>query len=171
MGLLIGVVALLVVAVPALAEHHHKPEVSSVTDIVMLDNSSVSLANSGMNTLLGGGTIKTGNASATSYNYNNVRVSVVGCCEEAESDCCRSDRGRCGCGDEQEPSTQVMNMVVIKNQSMAGANTGLNLQTGNMQVTRSRCHKPVMSTGSITTGVAEAISGNENIVNFSVTGI
>jgi len=43
MGLLIGVVALLVVAVPTMARgyHDYKPQVSSVTDMVMIDNTSI----------------------------------------------------------------------------------------------------------------------------------
>lgn len=173
MGLLIGVVALLVVAVPALAfRGSYKPQVSTVTDMVMIDNTSVSLANSGMNTLLGSGTIRTGDASAQSGNYNDVRISVAGCCQEDDHDCCHRDSRRCGCDHEQEPVTNVMNMVMITNRSMAGANTGMNLQTGTMQVSRSRCgYKPVMPTGSIVTGEAESISVNDNYVNLSVTGL
>jgi len=174
-GLFIGVVALLVAVVPALATYYQpqKSEPSTLTNMVMITNESAALANTGMNRLEGSGVLKTGAANSESVNYNAVNVSVVGCCEEDDSDCCNHYRDRrCGCGQTQEPSTRVMNMVMLMNSTTAMSNTGLNVLTaGSQQKPSCRTHhyQPV-ATSSLTTGAAEAVSGNTSLVNLSVTG-
>lgn len=177
MGLLIGVVALLVIAVPALAIHQipQRSEPNILTNMVMVNNESTAMANTGMNRLSGSGTLRTGDAYANSANLNTVSIGVVGCCEQTDRPgCCQQRDRRCGCQQTQEPATQTMNMIMVNNQSLATANSGLNTVSGNVQTPRPtrNCRPPMITTGgTLSTGDAQAWSGNDTLVGISVVGL
>ena len=177
-----GIFALTLVVVPAMAKGRpsgppisppqSEPE-NTLVNTVMVNNMSVSLANSGLNRQRDGGELRTGAAYSDSMNTTQVSVGVLGCCEEDEPSCCQRDRNRCGCGDQQEESgSPIMNMVSVNNGSLALANSGLNSQSGS-PVVQKPCRRtpPMQSGGLLVTGRADAYSTNETLVNVAVSGM
>ena len=127
---------------------------TKVTNNGGVDNTSVNVANTGLNSVTGsqqnnyrhhGGdsktssvTVTTGAASATQYTTNGINTTVVGC----------------GCATTGISTTTVKNNGSVSNLSVNVANTGLNRVSGGL------------STGGATAG-----QGVSNVINTGVSAL